>query len=485
LSKASGDSQGAQNVQNHRLQELAIRSGRQPLQTGAWPARDAALYARFSSAAALAEESYLFAFRYLLTGFLEWRSADGARAFYPGVGSCHGRDVDAIEGFARFAPAAAAWLASGRSPEVQTLDGTTVDLARLLREGMVAGSDPGAPGYWGDCQPKDQRVCEAADIALALWLSRDHVWSSLDEASRDRLVSWLSGAAEQPVYDNNWHLFPLLVLEALNALAPDPRRDRGRWHYERIKTMHRGQGWFADGKDWRIDYYNAWGIHYALYWLGEITPVPFRDRPDRALQAFVRTYRYLMSPRGLPMIGRSIPYRLAAPVPLIAAQHRHPDVISPGLARRALAAVWGHFVPRGAIRAGLVTQGYEGAELAVLDRYSGPASPLWGLRSLVLALLEPSGSPFWNAPPDPLPVEHGDYHIEIPPVGWTIEGRCDSGEIVIRRKGKVEAAPFLALPAERLLQGLDGPEPDRPENLRARYFRSEYSSARPFWRANR
>lgn len=182
------------------------------------------------------------------------------------------------------------------------------------------------------------------------------------------------------------------------------------------------------------------------------------------------------------MIGRSIPYRLAVPAPLIAAQRRDPATLSPGLARRAMAAVWGHLVPRGAIRAGIVTQGYEGSEPNLLDPYSGPASPLWPLRSLILALYEPSGAAFWTAPLEPLPIEEADYDLDIPSIAWRVEGRRSTGEIVIRRLGDLRDEIFKSLEWRDRWFGLIGRSVERPFNYKARYFRAEYSSARPFWR---
>ncbi|QEX17151.1 hypothetical protein FRZ44_24470 [Hypericibacter terrae] len=476
-------------MRGHRLkkllQEVAIRSGGQPLRLGAWRRHDRELRRLFSGDAAAEEPAYVWLFRYLLTGFLEWRSSDGSRAAYPGLPSNHGRDIDDIEGFSRFAPLIGSWLAAGRPESVETLDGQRVELPTLLLQGFLSGTDPAAPGYWGLPTRTDQRICEAADIALALWLSRGSVWPRLSEVQRDMIANWLRALAALEVYDNNWHLFPVTILLVLRHFHAEDLPSGGRDHYARLRRFHLGAGWYADGKRQKVDYYNAWGFHYGLFWVRELAPVLDPEFLDKGLRQFAKCYAGLISPAGLPMIGRSIPYRLAIPAPLIAAQRRHPETISPGLARRAMAAVWGRLVPRGAIRAGIVTQGYEGSEPGLLDPYSGPASPLWSLRSLILALYEPSGAAFWTAPLQPLPIEEADYDLDIPSIAWRVEGRRSSGDIVIRRQGELQAGSFEPIGwRERWLDLVGRPKPRRG-NYKVRYLRAEYSSARPFWRDQR
>jgi hypothetical protein len=459
-----------------------IRSGGQPLRLGAWRIHDRELRRRFAGASAAEEASYVWLFRYLLTGFLEWRSENGARAAYPGFPSHHGADIDAIEGFSRFAPLIAAWLAGGRAATVTTLNEMPVDLPELLRQGLSAGTDPNGPGYWGLPGKADQRICEGADIALALWLSRDQVWARLDAPTQERIAAWLRAATLLRVHDNNWHLFPILILLVLRYFKVKDLPAVGLGHYARVRAFHRGQGWYADGQSLKIDYYNAWGFHYPLFWFGELAPGRDAEILGQELREFATSLSFLISPAGLPMIGRSITYRMALPAPLIAAQRRHPETIAPGLARRALSTVWAYFIARGALRAGIVTQGYEGSEPDLVDAYSAPASPLWSLRSLILAFYEPPAAPFWTAPPEPLPIEQGDYSLSIAPIGWRVEGRHATGEIVIRREGKVDGARFEPLSWRERLRALRGLPAARPAQNKARYLRAEYSSARPFWR---
>ena len=121
-----------------------------------------------------------------------------------------------------------------------------------------------------------------------------------------------------------------------------------------------------------------------------------------------------------------------------------------------------------------------------MDRYSGPASCLWSLRSLVSAYALPADAPFWTNPTEPLPVEQIDYEVMVPATGWRIEGVHASGEIrltfaadhhgrVPRRAWRVTAHSLWRRLLEVVLR-----RPLRPYNTRAKYARSVYSSATPF-----
>ena len=61
----------------------------------------------------------------------------------------------------------------------------------------------------------------------------------------------------------------------------------------------------------------------------------------------------MIGPRGIPIMGRSVCYRFAAPVPLLASAERGgPEwsrIFPPAVARRAMDVVWSYFVGHGGI----------------------------------------------------------------------------------------------------------------------------------------
>jgi len=427
-------------------------------------------------------ESYGRLFLYFVQGFLAYRSRMGASARYPGMSSSNGPAMDRLEGFSRVAPLIAAWLHGGRPSNVTPEGDAPIDLLALLRAGIVAGTNPASPEYWGDVRHWQQSIVEAADVALTLWLARKELWDGLSAAEQARAARWLAGVNGKGIPDNNWHLFVAQVNAVLAALDQPSDPAEMQRHYLRAKEFYRGAGWFEDGNipgRPGFDYYNAWGFHYPLQWLKRIAPDLDSSFIDAAMAEFAADYKHFFGPSGFPIMGRSVCYRMAAPVPLVFAQVDHPLVVTPGEARRALDVTWQYFIRRGALAGGNVTQGYFKADPRLLENYSGPASCLWSLRSLIAAFSLPPDSAFWRAAPEPLPVELGDFELRLPEPDWVLIGNRSAGSIAIRT-GRHHDAPLERYRiVDRLLE-LATRKPRRPKNNAAKYERSHYDSAHPF-----
>ncbi|MBN1312546.1 MAG: DUF2264 domain-containing protein [Anaerolineae bacterium] len=428
-------------------------------------------------------ERYSELFSYLVAGCLFYRAPDGAHVYYPGASSTHGAGIDAMEGFCRILPMISAWICSGRSSVIQDFDGREVDLVAMAKEGLLAGTDPQSKGFWGYIRDRDQRIVEAADVALSVWLLREHLWPQLSGAEKDMLAKWLLSINGKAIPDCNWHLFPVMVNEVLSSLDYPGDSVLSLEHYSRLKSFYQGNGWFSDGPDGPYDYYNAWGIHYSLFWINLISPELDPGFIDSSLNDFVCSYKYFFSTAGIPMTGRSICYRMAAPAPLIAAATKGMDSIRSGMARRALDCVWRYFVKNGAVQRGMITQGYWHEDVSLLDSYSGPGSSLWSTRSLTLAFYNPPHSDFWTAPPETLPVEQSDYSVTIPEIQWEIKGTTLTREVqivktnktgVLRKKtNRSSLLPRLSTSILRLF--------NRTPDEYACYELRIYSSLHPFW----
>lgn len=436
---------------------------------------------RFCDVERPALQRYETLFGYFLAGFLEFRTATGERVYYPGFKGMRGHKIEGLEGFARTAPLLASWLASGRPARVADPRGTgeTIDLARLIRDGLVAGTDPAAPSYWGDIVDFDQRSVEAADIALTLWLTRDHVWVDLSAAERARIAAWLRGVELRALSPNNWLLFRVLVTEVLGALGMSADTALSSATYQEFKRHYLGAGWFND-PPMGVDFYNSWAISYALFWIDKINPQLDQAFIRGVLHDSASLTLHLIAPEGLPIMGRSICYRLAVPSPVLIQSLLESSQVSPGLGRRALDAVWLHFACRGALEQGAVTQGYYRPDKRLLDRYSGPGSCQWSLRSLVLAFQHAADAPFWTAPPELLPVERGDYRIDLPELGWIVEGHAGNGEVAITIPCNSDEAPAVQHHRlwRRAVEALFH-KPHQPHNYAVKYGRRRYSSLRP------
>jgi hypothetical protein len=432
-----------------------------------------------------AEERYRAVFLYFTHGFIRHLSPGFGRVQYCGAGSVNSASVNGLEGFARTAPLLAAWLYSGREKVlVDPADGRRIDLVELLKRGILSGVDRRSRDYWGDIVDNDQRIVESADIARTLWLTRASIWDHLSEDERIRVTQWLLPASKAATPQNNWILFPIvvdLVLVKLNAPSLD--RDlvaRAHRAVEQYRRFSLESGWFLDGSN-GVDFYNAWGITYDLFWLDQIDATFETEFITAAIRGSATLTEHLISPRGIPIMGRSVCYRTAVPVPIIAAGFLGPPDAASGRAQRALDAVWRYFVGHDSVRDGALTQGYYGADLRFLDNYSGGGSCQWGLRSLTLAFMHGAGDNFWTDPPALLPVELSDYQFEYPKIGWRIAGHVLSGEITVEILKNTDAIkqpdPYTWF--DRIREAILR-RPFRPSNHEVKYDSRFYSSAEPF-----
>jgi hypothetical protein len=435
----------------------------------------------FLSHTATPAQRYDALFRYFVSGAARFTDSSGSRIQYPGAASLNGYACNGLESFARTGSLFAAWIASGRNPLItDTADGKPVDLVVYLRRGILAGTDPTSGGYWGRIQSFGQRIVESADIARILWMTRAQIWQGLDTRQRAQVVAWLRQVEGLTTPDNNWLLFPVTVDMVLRALGVDVRDPASNPNYQRFKRNYVGDGWFMDPPR-GVDFYNTWGMSYELFWISTIDQQFDRDFIRSGLQQSAELTAHLIGTDGVPLMGRSICYRTAVPVPLLAENLVDERTVAPGLARHGLDLVWRHFVAHGVLQDGALTQGYYRTDLRILDHYSGPGSCHWGLRSLVLAFLHAPDSDFWRNSDQPLPVEQADFRLVYDKLGWIVSGRHYDGRITIEIPGNAgnAAQPLMAYEPwrpwlERVFQ-----RPFRPVNGDAEYNRSVYSSAAP------
>ncbi|WP_293130305.1 DUF2264 domain-containing protein [Moritella sp.] len=369
--------------------------------------------------------------RYVTEAFDHYAVWDYSHAYYPGRPSQQSAKVDAMEGVSRVLPTLAAWLHNRpvNATCMQGLNNKDIDVAAILRQALLAGTDPSHRGYWGDLTDYDQRTCESADLALALWLSKAATWDMFTLAEQKQVICWFKQASKVKTVDNNWHLFSLTVEFVILALTDENTISHDK--YERIKEFHVGAGWFRDGAKGNYDFYNAWGFHYSLYWLQQINPDYDAGFIRDTLAEFSDSYRYFFTPEGLPFFGRSACYRLAAAAPLLAAVDSHAGEIQVGEAKRAFATNLKYFISQGAMRNGAPTQGLFADDARLMDNYSGPASSFWSLRALNIAFYCGERIGLWEAAETPLMVEKGNFELNILEINAKVIGVQATKEVVV------------------------------------------------------
>ncbi|MET7687464.1 DUF2264 domain-containing protein [Streptomyces sp. NPDC005483] len=350
--------------------------------------------------------------------------ATGDRALYHLPGdrqSWSGRLSDGLEGYAR-----TLLLAAFRQ------DATALE---RYADGLAAG----VSGVWPRIEDRSQPLVEAASIAFALRITKPLLWDRLDDAVQQRAAAWLGDALTAEAWPCNWELFPVTVAGFLSSLGYEPEAsrkavDRG---LERIEQWYVGEGWYTDGDGRKFDYYNGWAMHlYPVLhaWLAE---------DDRLLELYggrlsrhLEDYARLFGADGAPMHqGRSLTYRFATTVPLWLGALTGHTPLPPGETRRLASGALKYFLDRGAADSrDLLTLGWHGPDPAVLQGYSGPASPYWASKGF-LGLLLPADHEVWTAVEEPGPAERSDAVTSIAAPNWLLQSTVSDGVVRLHNHG--------------------------------------------------
>ncbi|MFF3818263.1 DUF2264 domain-containing protein [Streptomyces bluensis] len=358
----------------------------------------------------------------LLAAVEPYATADGALYHLPGDRtSWSGRLSDGLEGYAR-----TLLLAAFRRDE---------KALQRYGDGLAAG----VSGVWPRIEDRGQPLVEAASIALALRLTRPLLWDRLDDAVRQRAAAWLGDALTAEPWPCNWELFPVTVGGFLADIghatyASHRAVERG---LERIEQWYVGDGWYTDGDGRKFDYYNGWAMHlYPVLhaWLAD--DARLLELYGGRLSTHLADYARLFGGDGAPMHqGRSLTYRFATAAPLWLGALTGRTPLPPGQTRRLASGALKYFLDRGAVdERGLLTLGWRGPDSAVLQGYSGPASPYWASKGF-LGLLLPEDHEVWTATEEPGPVERADEVRPVGPPNWLLQATRSDGLVRLHNHG--------------------------------------------------
>ncbi len=386
------------------------------------PLIDKQLKRAFTKDSTFSQEKFELLVSYFIRSFLHYANDGYARADYHGYPSEQGMVSDSIEGAARSYPLLAAYL----HYQTHSSEPLFIQIRERLAQGFLNATNPQHSGYWGDLASFQQTICETADFALALWLSKKWIWQQYNDEQQQQILTWLRQINQVQTVDNNWHLFVLLVQFVVKNLSGIDEICHER--YQRIKEFYVGEGWFRDGEKGNFDYYNSWSFHYGLFWLDQIDPNFDRTFIQQSAVQFCDKFHYLFAPQGFAFFGRSLPYRFAAPSALISTMIQQGK--TDGRGKRIFSTLTQFFIQHQAIQQGNVTQGLFQADRRLVDPYSGAASGLWSLRPLILLLYGSQQIDFWQTEEQPLAIEQQDYDISIPAINLRIIGTQATQEIV-------------------------------------------------------
>ena len=322
------------------------------------------------------------------------------------------RKVVYMETFGRLMAGIAPWLAL---PDDATAESKQ---RKQLREWALASYrnavDPTSPDYlcWG---VSGQNLVDAAYIAESFLRAYDILWQPLDTLTKQRYFKEFQKLRRiDPPY-TNWLLFSSVIESFLAKAGGGYDEFRVNMACRKVEEWYVGDGWYADGPVFAFDYYSSYVFHamyletlQAMIDAKMNTRIDYSKYHERALkraQKYAIILERFISPEGtFPVIGRSIPYRLAAmqPLALLAWYQKMPKELTNGQVRAALTQVMHRMFDhqQNYNQKGFLTIGFCGSQPETADWYTNNGS-LYMTSLAFMPLGLPANHPFWTDAPQP------------------------------------------------------------------------------------
>jgi hypothetical protein len=314
-----------------------------------------------------------------------------------------------LECFGRLIDGLAPWLSL---PDEPTAEGRLRSKLREKARASYAHSvDPKSGDYllWS---AEGQPLVDSAFFTSALLRAPRALWEPLDGVTKRRIVEHIQGLRRVSPPYTNWLLFAAVNEVFLLSVGAqwDPMRIElavrkfGEWYV--------GDGWYADGERFHLDYYNSFVIHPMLALILETLAaknIQFQSRLPIAdllsvqikrMQRHAEQMERLVGFNGeLPPFGRSLTYRTAAHqvLGLLAWRKQLPESLPEGQARASTVAAQRRMFadPTNFNEQGFLTLGFSRHQPSLANIYSNAGSMYIASESL-LALGRAADDSYWT-----------------------------------------------------------------------------------------
>ena len=321
-----------------------------------------------------------------------------------------GRDkrVAYMESFGRLMAGISPWLSL---PQDDTQEGK---IRKQLHEWALASYknsvDPNSPDYllW---EGPTQILVDAAYIAESFLRAPEATWNKLDKTTQKRYIEKFKNLRViRPAY-NNWLLFRGMTEAFLLSIGEDADKFALTVTTNKLNEWYLSDGWYSDGPEMALDYYNSYVIHPMYVEILETcnkyhfwTPIK-TELAIKRMQRFNTILERLISPEGTyPAFGRSVVYRMGAfqSLALAAWKYGLPKGISNGQVRSALSAVMHNmFAVEGNFdEDNFLRLGFCGHQPNLSNYYTNNGS-LYMTSLVFMPLGLPADHPFWTDPAEP------------------------------------------------------------------------------------
>ncbi|MEG0995581.1 MAG: DUF2264 domain-containing protein, partial [Clostridia bacterium] len=317
-----------------------------------------------------------------------------ARLHLGDTGAAYPDDIAQMEAYSRVLWAIVPMLA-GKCEGVEPL-------WEKWRQGLINGTNPQHPEYWGDVEDFDQRLVEMAVMGMGLCLAPQRFYFELPEDARRNVYRWLNQINDHDMPKNNWIFFRVLVNTGFLLCGLPYPKERMEADFALIETHYEGDGWYFDYFNQR-EYYTMWAFHY--YGLIYAKVMKERD-PERSQTYIDRAKRMAVdfaswfdrTGEALPY-GRSLTYRFAqsAFYAALAFCEVETEAVDYGVMKHLLLSNLRKWFQKPIFtRDGVLTIGYGYPSLLMAEGYNAPGSPYWAMKVFACLALPPE-HPFWQA----------------------------------------------------------------------------------------
>lgn len=310
-----------------------------------------------------------------------------------------------LEALGRLLVGMAPWLELG--PDA-TAEGKLRDkYIRLMILAIDHGFNPQSPDYLNFVVTR-QPLVDAAFFCQGILRAPKQIWGNLSEETRRNVLNALRQIRKIKPIESNWLLFSAMVEITLLELTGECNMEPVNYAMMRFKEWYKGDGWYGDGADLHMDYYNSYVIHPMLLDVLEVMQKHAKGEDDfyqlekKRFSRYAEQQERMISPDGAyPVVGRSIAYRFGAFHVLSQAALKEllPVSVTKAQVRCALTAVIkkhmsveGNFDTRG-----WLTLGFAGHQPQIAERYISTGS-LYLCTTVFAALGLSSTDEFWSAP---------------------------------------------------------------------------------------
>ena len=301
--------------------------------------------------------------------------------------SFYDNDVMKLEEFSRYL--------LGYSIYLYNRPGENNDHLKNILDIISKGVDQKSVLYWNITfeNNRNQILVEMFSILFFLYNNRYHIPDDFYLINRDNLINWFS-KINNVNFSNNWLCFKLLVNVLLYKLGlVDLDKNLINKIYNEIDLLYKGNGYYCDGYEGYVDYYNSFAFHfYSLIYVklmkneNSKQTKKFIERAKLFAHSFINWY----SDDGVNVpFGRSLIYRFGVSAFWSACIYSEEDIYDKSICKNIIINNINSFLRQSIFDSGgHVTLGYYYENMNIMENYNSYGSSYWLFKTLIFLYVD-------------------------------------------------------------------------------------------------